>query len=181
MSLTLSELAGVVIPDSGMKARLPPFENEFKRECRLDRVEEAEIASGVARITCTNHTEVTFDSLVAWGELGSVCFRDLKPGDSRSVRIDVGGIVVNSPMQLSFVAGSPGTGTDTIQLKKTDSVSVGFELDSLHLSDYLLVDYRNPEGKSVNLYVAYYASQLKGESIHSPATSSIVSRPCVDS
>jgi EpsI family protein len=43
-------------------------------------------------------------------------------------------------------------------------------LDSLHLSDYLLVDYRNPAGKSVNLYVAYYASQRKWESVHSPAT-----------
>jgi hypothetical protein len=134
LSLTLAELAGVEIPDSGTKARLPPFENEIERECRLDRVDEAEIASGVARITCTNRTGLTFDSLVAHGPLGSVCFRDLEPGDSRSVRIDVGGIVVNSPMRLTFVAGSPGTGLDTILLRKADSISVGFELDSLHLS-----------------------------------------------
>jgi len=43
-------------------------------------------------------------------------------------------------------------------------------LDTLRLSDYLLVDYHDPAGRQVNLYVAYYASQLKGESIHSPAT-----------
>lgn len=43
-------------------------------------------------------------------------------------------------------------------------------LDSLHLDDYLLIDFRNPQGKLISLYVAYYASQLKGESIHSPAT-----------
>jgi hypothetical protein len=134
LSLTLSELAGIVIPDSGTKARLPPFENAFERECRLDRIEEAEIASGVVRVTCTNYTGLTFDSLVARGALGSVCFRGLKPGDSRSVRIEVGGIVVNSPMRLSFVAGSPGTGSDTVFLKKSDSIPVGFELDSLHLS-----------------------------------------------
>jgi hypothetical protein len=134
LSLSLSELAGIAIPDSGTKARLPPFENAFGRECRLDRIEEAEITSGVVRVTCTNYTGLTFDSLVAQGALGTVCFRDLKPGDSRSVRIDVGGIVVNSPMQLLFIAGSPGTGSDTILLKKADSISVGFEFDSLHLS-----------------------------------------------
>jgi hypothetical protein len=134
LSLTLSELAGMLIPDSGMKARVPPFENTFDRECRLDRIEEAEIASGVVRVNCTNYTGLTFDSLVARGALGSVCFRDLGPGDSRSMRIDVGGIVVNSPMLVSFVTGSPGTGSDTIYLRKSDSISVGFELESLHLS-----------------------------------------------
>ena len=38
----------------------------------------------------------------------------------------------------------------------------------LGLSDYLLSDYSRADGKSVNLYVAYYASQRKGESPHSP-------------
>jgi exosortase D (VPLPA-CTERM-specific) len=43
-------------------------------------------------------------------------------------------------------------------------------IDELDLSDYVIVDYKNPQGKSVNFYVAYYESQRKGESIHSPAT-----------
>ena len=38
----------------------------------------------------------------------------------------------------------------------------------LGLSDYLLSDYSRADGKSVNFYVAYYASQRKGESPHSP-------------
>ncbi|HEX7551311.1 MAG TPA: EpsI family protein, partial [Candidatus Methylomirabilis sp.] len=41
-------------------------------------------------------------------------------------------------------------------------------LDTLKLSDYLLADYRNPQGKTVNAYVAYNESQRKGESSHSP-------------
>ena len=41
-------------------------------------------------------------------------------------------------------------------------------LDALKLDDYLLVDFKNPLGDSVNLYVAYYASQRKGASVHSP-------------
>ena len=43
-------------------------------------------------------------------------------------------------------------------------------IDSLDLSDYVIVDYTNGSGKNVNFYTAYYTSQLKGESIHSPAT-----------
>jgi EpsI family protein len=38
----------------------------------------------------------------------------------------------------------------------------------LGLNDYLLSDYSRPNGDTVNLYVAYYASQRSGESPHSP-------------
>jgi exosortase D (VPLPA-CTERM-specific) len=38
----------------------------------------------------------------------------------------------------------------------------------LALEDYILSDYSNSDGKIVNLYVAYYASQRTGESPHSP-------------
>ena len=43
-------------------------------------------------------------------------------------------------------------------------------IDTLDLSDYAIVDYRNQRGQTINFYVAYYESQRKGESIHSPAT-----------
>lgn len=43
-------------------------------------------------------------------------------------------------------------------------------IDTLDLSDYIMVDYRDPHGKSVDLYVAYYQTQSKGKSIHSPTT-----------
>jgi exosortase D (VPLPA-CTERM-specific) len=38
----------------------------------------------------------------------------------------------------------------------------------LALDDYILSDYSKSDGKAVNLYVAYYASQRNGESPHSP-------------
>lgn len=41
-------------------------------------------------------------------------------------------------------------------------------LDVLKLSDYAIVDYRDRQGRGVNLYVAYNESQRKGESSHSP-------------
>ncbi|MBN2034954.1 MAG: VPLPA-CTERM-specific exosortase XrtD [Deltaproteobacteria bacterium] len=43
-------------------------------------------------------------------------------------------------------------------------------IDTLDLSDYVIVDYAGRDGKTVNFYVAYYESQRKGESIHSPET-----------
>lgn len=39
---------------------------------------------------------------------------------------------------------------------------------TLALDDYLLVSYANGVGDEVNLYAAYYASQRKGASVHSP-------------
>jgi EpsI family protein len=41
-------------------------------------------------------------------------------------------------------------------------------LDALKLDDYIIADYKGEDGRSVNLYVAYYGSQSKGESAHSP-------------
>ena len=40
--------------------------------------------------------------------------------------------------------------------------------NDLAFDDYVLSDYSKPDGKVVNLYVAYYASQRTGESPHSP-------------
>ncbi len=43
-------------------------------------------------------------------------------------------------------------------------------VDILRFDDYLLADYQAPGTGSVNLYVAYYGSQKKGQSAHSPKT-----------
>jgi exosortase D (VPLPA-CTERM-specific) len=42
------------------------------------------------------------------------------------------------------------------------------ELDALKLDDYILADFVDANRRPVNFYVAYYASQRKGESAHSP-------------
>jgi len=41
-------------------------------------------------------------------------------------------------------------------------------LNILKLDDYILSDYVGADGRTVNFYSAYYASQSKGESAHSP-------------
>jgi EpsI family protein len=41
-------------------------------------------------------------------------------------------------------------------------------IDVLHFDDYVLADYRFGDGQPVNLYAAYYRSQRKGQSAHSP-------------
>jgi len=43
-------------------------------------------------------------------------------------------------------------------------------LDLLTLSDYAMMNYTNGSGRTVNFYTAYYESQQKGQSIHSPET-----------
>ncbi len=43
-------------------------------------------------------------------------------------------------------------------------------IDELSFTDYTIIDYKNEKGQPINFYVAYYESQRKGESIHSPAS-----------
>ncbi|HQA83065.1 MAG TPA: VPLPA-CTERM-specific exosortase XrtD [Syntrophales bacterium] len=43
-------------------------------------------------------------------------------------------------------------------------------IEALDFSDYTMIDYSNHQGQTINLYIAYYESQRKGESIHSPET-----------
>ena len=43
-------------------------------------------------------------------------------------------------------------------------------IEALDLSDYFIIDYQNSSGWQINFYTAYYESQRKGESIHSPAS-----------
>jgi exosortase D (VPLPA-CTERM-specific) len=41
-------------------------------------------------------------------------------------------------------------------------------LDALRLDDYVLADFRGPDGQAVNFYAAYYQSQDSTRAIHSP-------------
>lgn len=41
-------------------------------------------------------------------------------------------------------------------------------IDALKLDDHIIADFSNETGKLVNFYVAYYGSQRKGASVHSP-------------
>ena len=41
-------------------------------------------------------------------------------------------------------------------------------IDALKLTDYIMNDYQSSDGGTVNLYSAYYSSQKKGASAHSP-------------
>ena len=41
-------------------------------------------------------------------------------------------------------------------------------IDTLRFDDYVLADYRVDDGQPVSLYAAYYGSQRKGQSAHSP-------------
>lgn len=43
-------------------------------------------------------------------------------------------------------------------------------IDMLKFNDYILADYSSENNGRVNLYVAYYDSQRKGQSVHSPST-----------
>ncbi len=54
------------------------------------------------------------------------------------------------------------------QKSGNDQILDNETLQVLKASDYLLRDFRKPDGGIVNLYVGYYASQRSGATYHSP-------------
>jgi exosortase D (VPLPA-CTERM-specific) len=68
------------------------------------------------------------------------------------------------PERSRFVAFPPTLGPWQGRASSLDD----WAEQSLGFDDYLFSDYSRPDGRAVNLYVAYYASQRKGESPHSP-------------
>lgn len=133
LNLALSDVAGIPIPDSGMKARLGPFANSLQRSCPLEGIAEVEVDSGLAVVTCHNYTEVPFDSLQVESPLGTLVFGYLAPHSTVEGRLDVDGVTLSSPIPMSLFFRSPGTGDDTVQLNKSDSLVVEFRLDSLRI------------------------------------------------
>jgi EpsI family protein len=71
-------------------------------------------------------------------------------------------IPMSRPFSEFPLAVGPWAGTS--QVLEQDIIK---ELD---LSDYTMIDYRDAANRYVNFYVAYYESQRRGESIHSPET-----------
>jgi len=59
------------------------------------------------------------------------------------------------PLTIEEWKGRTGTVEDNI-------------LESLKTEDYLMSDFVNPDGKEVNLWIAYYADQAAGSAAHSP-------------
>ncbi len=70
-----------------------------------------------------------------------------------------------------FIPEVPSYSSFPMQVEQWQGTSGTMEqkfIDALKFDDYMMADYRHPGGASVNLYVAYYGSQRKGASIHSP-------------
>jgi len=57
---------------------------------------------------------------------------------------------------------------DIAKWKGNRSKIKDLELEVLKLTDYVITNYSDGEHDSINYYVAYYASQRKGASVHSP-------------
>lgn len=68
------------------------------------------------------------------------------------------------PTRESFATFPTQVGNWQGQTQRLEQIYI----DALKFDDYLLADYMRDGGKRVNLYAAYYASQRKGESVHSP-------------
>jgi EpsI family protein len=68
------------------------------------------------------------------------------------------------PARTPFVEFPMNLGTWTGRREAMD----GIYIDTLKFDDYLMANYANGRDANVNVYMAYYNSQRKGEAVHSP-------------
>lgn len=69
-----------------------------------------------------------------------------------------------APQRMSFTRFPKHLGEWSGNLQRLEPVYA----QALQFDDHLFADYSRPAGNNVNLYAAYYASQRKGASVHSP-------------
>lgn len=68
------------------------------------------------------------------------------------------------PERPTFAEFPSTLGEWTGRVQRLESIFV----NALNFDDYLLANYTRPSGDRIELYVAYYESQRKGASVHSP-------------
>ena len=89
-----------------------------------------------------------------------------------TVCVLVAGIIIGSLNERSeIIPERTSFSTYPLQLGEWNgqtSVLAKKYLDELKLDDYIISDYRNRTGNTVNLYMAYYSSQRSGAAAHSP-------------
>lgn len=85
----------------------------------------------------------------------------------------LGGAVADTAMPTPQTTHPPRVSFDEFPTQigewvgKRDSLQSVY-LDALRLDDYVLADYRGPDGAAINFYAAYYQMQDSSRAIHSP-------------
>lgn len=134
VKLSVKEMLGSVVPDSGGKTRLEPFSMEREMTVTVDGVEDADLLGGTIAVTLSNYTTIPFDSVVVGTQAGIAMLGTVEPGETRTTRLAISDARIASPMPLRLVVGSPGSGPDSVVLSAWDSLVVRVQLDSVHLS-----------------------------------------------
>jgi exosortase D (VPLPA-CTERM-specific) len=121
----------------------------------------------------------------SWQQLFGVEFPEASPRDARIQRRTVpNAFIAACAVMIVFVAATQALPRSAEIFPKRASLTEfpmglgpwegrrnsmeGIYSDALKLDDYLLADYAVAGGSAVNLYIAYYNSQRKGEAVHSP-------------
>lgn len=132
--LGIEELTGLPVPDSGVKARVEPFAVAGGSDCPVEDLEWVEAVEGYLRVEVVNRTGLQFDSVLVATPAGTAKLEKLAAGETRSERLAVVGQRVSSPLVFTYAVGSPGSMSESLQLRKTDSLLFRFTLDSMRLA-----------------------------------------------
>ena len=140
---------------------------------------------GLARIGASDKSR-SLSSLLSLGGSGSPCpIATRSPTRARTASLGYAYVACLAVLLPTAVASAQGLGRQEItplrqafvdfpaSINGWDGTTLVMEqayTDILRFDDYILADYQRAPDAPVNFYVAYYGSQKKGQSAHSPRT-----------
>ncbi|MEO0073204.1 MAG: hypothetical protein ABIK43_00895, partial [candidate division WOR-3 bacterium] len=131
--VSVKEILGSVVPESGGKVRLEPFFAGHETDVVVGDVVTADIVGGAIVVSFSNYTTIRFDSVVIGTQAGEVKFGVAKPGETHMARLTIGACRIASPTTIRFAMWSPGTGPESVVVSGVDSLVVRVLIDSVHL------------------------------------------------
>ncbi|HET9065624.1 MAG TPA: EpsI family protein [Gemmatimonadales bacterium] len=91
------------------------------------------------------------------------------PGSLLTVGVLLNGTLVSRRSGITPIAGNLQTVADTIMgIPATDIRVPPDEERVAGYSDYIVHEFKIPDGRTLNIYVGYYDEQRQGKTIHSP-------------
>jgi len=137
IGLDAGEITGLPLPDTAIRIAIPTFNRDTIKILLLNNIENISIIRAVLRISVTNGTRLTFDSI-------NCCLTNCEPirihlqtVDSMSM-IEISqpleNINIDSILSFQIFLASNGTGAESILISKRDSVKFNITFDSLRIN-----------------------------------------------
>lgn len=129
-----SEITSLSLPDTTVRIIVPAFTRKVTRACFLSNIGSMLINSGIIKVNITNGTHLTFDSAnCALNGINIIRIPTIDSISTNEYSFLLENIVLDSIMTFNVLLAYGGSGTDSIPISGSDSLSFIISIDSLRI------------------------------------------------